>query len=360
MSSFTISDGAFGTCFFFGTGFHGLEYNMLFFSIYNNYNISLFKKYKNFDPIIKRLYSITSKGSELSPYWVTGFSDAESSFSLKISYNSILKSRLKVIPEFRIELHTRDTLLLRKIQSFFGIGIISERIDRNTAVYSVQSVRDIINVIIPHFDKYSLITQKKADYLLFKQGIELLTLKRQSDPEGIHNILSIKASMNSGLSDTLKSKYPTLLPIPRPVVNFEGIPDGSWVAGFVDGEGCFYVNTKKARTVTGFQIIMTFSISQHVRDEILLTKLIDYFGCGGIEKVLTRNSVTFVVYKFSLIKDKIIPFFQSYPLHGIKSIDFQDFCKIANIMEDKSHLTQEGLKIIKSIKSGMNRGRIFN
>ena len=25
MSSFTISDGAFGTCFFFGTGFHGLH-----------------------------------------------------------------------------------------------------------------------------------------------------------------------------------------------------------------------------------------------------------------------------------------------------------------------------------------------
>jgi hypothetical protein len=25
VSSFTISDGAFGTCFFFGTGFHGLN-----------------------------------------------------------------------------------------------------------------------------------------------------------------------------------------------------------------------------------------------------------------------------------------------------------------------------------------------
>ena len=27
VSSFTISDGAFGTCFFFGTGFHGFSYN---------------------------------------------------------------------------------------------------------------------------------------------------------------------------------------------------------------------------------------------------------------------------------------------------------------------------------------------
>ena len=36
------------------------------------------------------------------------------------------------------------------------------------------------------------------------------------------------------------------------------------------------------------------------------------------------------------------------------------FCKIAKIMEEKSHLTLEGLKKIKSLKSGMNRGRILN
>jgi heme/copper-type cytochrome/quinol oxidase subunit 3 len=35
VSSFTISDGAFGTCFFFGTGFHGsIIYVALFISIY--------------------------------------------------------------------------------------------------------------------------------------------------------------------------------------------------------------------------------------------------------------------------------------------------------------------------------------
>jgi len=252
-------------------------------------------------------------------------------------------------------------LLLRKIQYFFGVGIISERKNRNAVVYSVQSYRDIINVIIPHFDKYPLITQKKADYILFKQGIALLNLKAQSNIEGIRNIISIKASMNFGISDTLKIQFPTALPVLRPVVSFEGIPHPNWLAGFVDGEGCFYVNTKKAKTLTGFQIIMTFSISQHVRDELLLTKLIEYLGCGNIEKVSTRpNEITFVVYKFSYILYKIIPFFQSYPLQGIKSMDYRDFCEIANIMEDKSHLTPEGLKKIKSLKSGMNKGRTLN
>jgi hypothetical protein len=91
--------------------------------------------------------------------------------------------------------------------------------------YTVRSLRDINNVIIPHFDKYPLITQKKADYLLFKQGVNLLNLKVHSDNEGVKQILSLKASMNLGLSETLRIQLPTVLPVPRPVVSFQGIPE---------------------------------------------------------------------------------------------------------------------------------------
>ena len=131
-------------------------------------------------------------------------------------------------------------MLLRKIHSFFRIGTIYEREDRNKAYYSVQSLRDIVNIIIPHFDKYPLITQKKADYLLFKQAINLLYSKVHKDVDGILRILSIKASMNLGLSDRLKIQFPTVIPEPRPKVNSAVIRDPNCLAGFVDGEGCFF------------------------------------------------------------------------------------------------------------------------
>lgn len=363
VSSFTISDGAFGTCFFFGTGFHGFLLHIPFFYCKNINSTSTFLINTNIKN--KVFYSTTAPSlnkleTELSPYWVTGFADAESSFSLKLSKKSTSRSGWHVIPEFRIELHSRDILLLRKIHSYFGVGFISEHLSLNKVVYSVQSYRDIASVIIPHFDQYPLVTQKKADYLLFKQAINLLNLNVQSDIEGIRSIISIKASMNWGLSEKLRFQFPTVISVLRPVVSFESIADPNWLAGFVDGEGCFYVNTKKAKAyLTGFQVIMTFSITQHVRDELLFNKFIDYLGCGKIEKVSTRpNEVRFVVYKFSDILNKIIPFFQNYPLQGIKLQDFCDFCKIANIMEKKDHLTLEGLKKIKSLKSGMNTGRI--
>lgn len=134
------------------------------------------------------------------------------------------------------------------------------------------------------------------------------------------------------------------------------------MVGFVDGEGCFYVKVTKNNTyLCGFQVIISFSISQHVRDEALLAKFIDYLGCGNIEKVSTRpNGATFVVYKFNDIYDKIIPFFQKFSLHGVKSIDCKDFSTVAELIKNKSHLTLEGLKKIKSLKSGMNTGRTYN
>ena len=72
VSSFTISDGAFGSCFYFGTG---LIYGAPF--ILNTKNTN----------------NLTKSESKLSPYWVTGFSDAESTFSVKIV--SFLKKKKK-------------------------------------------------------------------------------------------------------------------------------------------------------------------------------------------------------------------------------------------------------------------------
>jgi hypothetical protein len=92
--------------------------------------------------------------------------------------------------------------------------------------YSVQSARDIAKVIIPHFEKYPLITKKRADYLLFKQAINIILQgQARSSIEGINSIINIKGSMNKGLSDKLKNHFPTYLPVLRPEVSNLSIPD---------------------------------------------------------------------------------------------------------------------------------------
>jgi len=116
--------------------------------------------------------------------------------------------------------------------------------------YRVASLQDLTNVRIPHFDKYPLITQKKADFELFKFVIDLMNCKEHLTIEGLHKILSIKASINLGLSDELKAAFPDIVAIKKPLVQDQKILDPYWLAGFVSGEGCFMVtliNTSSSR-----------------------------------------------------------------------------------------------------------------
>lgn len=103
--------------------------------------------------------------------------------------------------------------------------MIIKRGGKDAVEFKVNSLKDLTDVIIPHFDKYPLITKKRADYLLFKQIIELMNKGEHLTSEGLNKILAIKASMNLGLSEVLKAALPSIIPNVRPVVEFKGIPD---------------------------------------------------------------------------------------------------------------------------------------
>jgi hypothetical protein len=108
----------------------------------------------------------------------------------------------------------------------------------------------------------------------------------------------------------------------------------------------------------GYQIRLKFQVTQHSRDILLMNSFIKYLGCGVLREYSNRPAVDFVVTKFSDIHSKIIPLFTNYPLQGIKSLDFADFCQIALFIKNNDHLTQEGFEKIQNIKSGMNTGRV--
>ena len=52
---------------------------------------------------------------------------------------------------------------------------------------------------------------------------------------------------------------------------------------------------------------------------------------------------------------KIIGFFKQYPLKTSKQKSFEIFCEVIVMMNDKEHLTTEGLKKIVELISKMNR-----
>jgi hypothetical protein len=128
-----------------------------------------------------------------------------------------------VQPEFKIELHRKEIVLLKRIQEFFnGVGNISQKGDKIR--YRVRSLKEL-RVIIAYFDKYPLITQKYADYVLFKSIVKLIESKEHVTTEGLHLILSLKASLNRGLPEKLKAEFPNIVLAQRPLVVDQKIKD---------------------------------------------------------------------------------------------------------------------------------------
>src|SRR5690606_15047341 len=98
----------------------------------------------------------------------------------------------------------------KKIKTFFRVGNIYE-IGADAIQYSVYSATDLVR-LIDHFDKYPLITQKQADYLLFKKVVGLINNNKHLTIQGLHQIISIKHSINKGISSELKAAFPEIVP----------------------------------------------------------------------------------------------------------------------------------------------------
>jgi hypothetical protein len=295
----------------------------------------------------------------LDPNWITGFTDAEGSFIISIFRSETHKLKWRIFPVFSIQLSNKDIKLLENINTFFGVGRIVQRKTTTTVIYSVTSINDIKNVIIPHFLKYPLLSQKRADFELFKEVLELIFVGKHLTVEGLNTILSIKASMNKGLSEELKVNFPNIISVKRPNINLPIAINPYWISGFVNGEGCFFCNIINGTTKTGKSVSLLFEVVQHKRDKALLSKFIEIFK-GGKVYIKPLNYVKYDITKFNEIYSYVIPFFNKYPLQGIKADNFKDFMKIANLMQKKLHLTKSGLQEITTIKNGMNTKRLVN
>ena len=322
--------------------------------------ISKFKQGRYYTNIAANLQCST-QDLIMNPWYITGFSDAEGCFTISLVKNNKLKTGWVVRVKFQINLSVNDKALLEQIQKFFclGRGIY---LKRNEIVLQVDSIKGF-KAVIDHFDKYPLISQKYSDYLLFKQVVYMMLSKEHLTEEGLRKIVAIKATLNRGLpsGSELDQAFPNIVPVQRPLEKNVLIQDPYWLVGFTEGEGCFFVVIQKSsNTLTGFSVSLRFQITQHIRDIELMRSFINLFGCGEVVKRSDGKSVDFKVNKFPELVENVIPFFERMPLLGVKAKNLEDFCKVANIMKAKGHLTKQGLDQILGIKTGMNTGRVLD
>lgn len=296
--------------------------------------------------------------NQLNSQFITGFIDAEGCFHISIVNSKSNKEGKSVRVIFQISLHEKDKALLHLIKDYFGVGKV---INRNDSVYyyQVTSTKDLL-VIIEHLNKYPLITQKRVDFELFKQVVDLIINKNHLTKEGLVNIINIKASMNfEVISDSILAEFPNINPVKRPLEHSIVSIDPNWLSGFVEGEGCFFINIYKRKdSALGEGVKLVFKITQDKRNSNILELFSDIFGCGKVYNQSSKGGVQdFMITGLGDITKKVIPFFLAHPLKGAKLKEFLDFVKVAELMQNKAHLSKEGLEEIRCVKLGMNLKR---
>lgn len=139
----------------------------------------------------------------INPYWLSGFVDGEGTFYVGVNVNKTMKVNYQVLPEFRIVQHEKDIKLLYAIKKYLNAGVVRKN-HENRQELRIRALADFNNIVIPHFNKYPLITQKKFDFIKFKKIINLINKNQHLNIEGIKKIILISSKMNR------KNKHLTL------------------------------------------------------------------------------------------------------------------------------------------------------
>ncbi len=72
--------------------------------------------------------------------------------------------------------------------------------------------------------------------------------------------------------------------------------------------------------------------------------------CGTIKEAKNREVAEWIIARSDEINQKLIPFLTKYE---VKRLDFERFKKASDLIKNKTHLTSEGIALLKAIKDEM-------
>ncbi len=108
--------------------------------------------------------------------WLSGFAAGESTFSVEATRRATGGWRFGC--RFLIGLRDDDLPILQEIQRFWGCGRIkhvkANRGSKPVAHYIVESMRDNVSTVVPHFIVHPLRAKKAVDFGIYREAVALM------------------------------------------------------------------------------------------------------------------------------------------------------------------------------------------
>jgi hypothetical protein len=143
--------------------------------------------------------------------WIIGFVDGEGCFSIGFIRQPNRKEKLRtrrgykmgyqVFHEFAVTQGEKSLSALKILQAYFGVGrlYVNRRHDNHKEHlyrFVVRKREDLLQVIIPFFEKHPMKTTKNRDFKKFSQCMRMIANGKHLRKDGMIRIARIVATMN--------------------------------------------------------------------------------------------------------------------------------------------------------------------
>ena len=135
---------------------------------------------------------IEDKEKENFLRWLVGFIEGEGCFTFLSTNrgNSIVAS-------FQLSLSIRDLDIIKKIHSKLGMGKIHYATQKQhksvrIRITKMKDIKKLINIL----DQFQFQTKKEKDYILWKEGVNIISKKLHFIPQGKKDLDNIRNKIN--------------------------------------------------------------------------------------------------------------------------------------------------------------------
>ena len=128
--------------------------------------------------------------------YISGFADGEGCFSVSFSRRAKFLIGWETKPSFCVAQNHDRAEVLYLMREKFGCGFMRRDQKDLTLKYEVRSLNELLTKVVPHFEKYPLLSGKQKDFELFKHVCALMKEGKHTTLKGLEEITRLAFRMN--------------------------------------------------------------------------------------------------------------------------------------------------------------------
>ena len=129
--------------------------------------------------------------------YLTGYADGEGCFCVSLCKSNRHRFGWDIRPSFSVSQNQDRSQVLTLYQERWACGSIRPDRSDKTLKYEVRSVKELVSVVLPHFKKYPLLSDKQRDFKIFARIVVMVFNKKHLDKSGFQKIVKLREGINS-------------------------------------------------------------------------------------------------------------------------------------------------------------------